>query len=71
MPKLVDALDANRYREIAHEAQLGGNLWLTLALAAQRGDKAAVEAVCGQIRTLTAATFGLVKKIGSEDGSNG
>ena len=71
MPKLVDALDVNRYREIAHDAQLGGNLWLSLALAAQRGDKAASEAACEQIRTLTTATFRLVKLLGCEDGSNG
>jgi hypothetical protein len=71
MPTVTDALDVNRYREIAHDAQLGANLWISVGLAAQRGDKAALDAACDQLRTLTRATFALVKKLGSEDGSNG
>jgi hypothetical protein len=71
MPTVTDALDSNRYREIGHEALLGANLWLTLCLAAERGDKAACNYACEQIRILTTATFALVKKLGNEDGSNG
>lgn len=70
-PTLVDALDVNRFREIGHEALLGANLWLSLCLAAERGDRPAALHACGQIRTLTAATFALVKKLGQEDGANG
>ena len=67
MPTVTDALDANRYRELVHEACLGANLWMSLVLAAERGDKAACNHACEQIRTLTAATFRLVKAIGSPD----
>jgi hypothetical protein len=71
MPEIVAALDANRYREIGHEALLGANLWLSLCLAAERGDKAATDHACEQIAILTRTTFALVKKLGSGDVSNG
>jgi hypothetical protein len=71
MPTVTDALDVNRFREIGHEALLGANLWLALCLAAERGDKPAVNHACEQIAILTKTTFALVKKLGQEDGSNG
>ena len=67
MPDIVQALDANRFREIGHDGLLGANLWLSLCLAAERGDKAAVRHACEQIRTLTRTTFSLVNGLGSED----
>lgn len=66
MPEIVRALDDNRYREIQHEALLGANLWLSLCLAAERGDKSATDEACRQIAILTKATFALVKALGSE-----
>lgn len=68
---VIGALDANRYREIGHEALLAANLWLSLCLAAERGDKAATNAACEQIRTLTKSTFALVKLLGSAEVANG
>ena len=67
MHEVVEALDQNRFREIGHEALLGGNLWLSLALAAERGDKFAVRHACEQIRVLTKTTFALVNGLGSDD----
>lgn len=68
---VIDALDDNRWREIRHEALLGANLWLALCLAAERGDRAATNHACEQIRTLTKATFALVKTLGSAEVANG
>ena len=62
---IIQVLDSNRYREIQRDALLGGNLWLTLALAAERGDNAAARAACEQIRALTRATFALVNQLGT------
>lgn len=66
MPTVTDALDVNRYREIGHEALLGANLWLSLCLAAERGDKAATIHACEQIATLTRSTLALVRRLGTE-----
>jgi hypothetical protein len=71
VPDIVAALDHNRFREIRGEALLAANLWLSLNLAADRGDRAAVATLGGQIRTLTIATLALVKRLGMEDVSNG
>lgn len=67
MPDLSAALDANRYREIGHESILACNLWLSLNLACERGDKAATLHAAEQIAILTRSTLALVKRLGSAD----
>jgi hypothetical protein len=66
MPEIADALDVNRYREIAHESILACNLWLALNLACERGDKVAAFHAAEQIAILTRTTLALVKKLGTE-----
>ena len=65
-PTIVDALDANRFREIRHESLLACNLWLALNLACERGDRPAAFHAAEQIATLTRTTLALVKKLGTE-----
>jgi hypothetical protein len=71
MPTVTDALDVNRFREIAHESILACNLWLSLNLACERGDRPAARHAAEQIAILTRTTIALVNKLGKEDGSNG
>jgi hypothetical protein len=66
MPAVSEALDVNRYREIAHESILACNLWLALNLACERGDRAAAFHAAEQIAILTRTTLALVKKLGTE-----
>jgi hypothetical protein len=66
MPNVADALDVNRFREIAHESILACNLWLSLNLACERGDRPAAFHAAEQIRTLTTTTLRLVKALGTE-----
>lgn len=67
MPNIADALDVNRYREIAHESILACNLWLSLNLACERGDKAAALRACEQIAILTRSTLALAKRLGNAE----
>lgn len=69
--RLADALDVNRYHEIAKNADLGVNFWASLELAARRGDVKAVRYHAQQVVVLTKATLALVKVLGSADGSDG
>jgi hypothetical protein len=71
MPTVVDALDANRFREIAHESILACNLWLALNLACERGDRTAARHAAEQIAILTRTTITLLNKLGKEDVANG
>jgi hypothetical protein len=66
MPNVVEALDVNRYREIAHESILACNLWLSLNLACERGDKVAAFHAAEKIAILTRTSLALVKKLGTE-----
>jgi hypothetical protein len=66
MPTVTDALDVNRFREIGHESILACNLWLSLNLACERGDRAAAFHAAEQIAILTRTTLALVKKLGTE-----
>jgi hypothetical protein len=66
MPTIADGLDVSRYREVAHESILACNLWLSLNLACERGDRAAAFHAAEQIAILTRTTLALVKKLGTE-----
>lgn len=66
-PTIIDALDVNRFREIKHESLLACNLWLSLNLACERGDRPAAWHAAEQIAILTRTTLALVKKLGKED----
>ena len=70
-PKIVDALDVNRYREIGHGALLACNLWLSLKLATERGDKVATLHAAEQIAVLTRSNLALVKRLGNPDPNDG
>jgi hypothetical protein len=71
MPTVTDALDVNRFREIAHESILACNLWLALNLACERGDRPAARHAAEQIAILTRKSIQLVNCLGKEDVSNG
>ena len=64
---IVDALDLNRYAEIASRSDLLANLWASACLAAQRGDFAALIYHCHQIQIVNKQAFALVKALGSRE----
>lgn len=67
MPKVSDALDLQRFDELARNADLGVNLWASLKLAAERGDNAVVKLNCQQIQILTRSVFALAKRLGEAE----
>lgn len=67
MPNIADALDLDRYSELARQADLGVNLWASLKLAAERGDDAVIKLNCQQIQILTRSTFALAKRLGQAE----
>lgn len=71
MPEIVDALDHNRFAEVQTRSILGANLWLSLNLAAQRGDADECKRLWEKIRTISVDTSDLLKRLGSLDVSNG
>ena len=71
MPEVQQALDGERWREIRHESILIANLWLKVAIAAERGDRFEAHQACAVIAKLTKATFALVKTLGSTEVADG
>lgn len=65
-PRVNDVLDDQRFREIQRESILIAGLWLSLALAAERHDKADCNHAGESIARLTKATFAMVKALGME-----
>ena len=70
-PTLIDALDVNRFRELKTESLLACNLWLSLNLACERGDRPAARHAAELIAALTKKSIQLVNCLGKEDVSDG
>ena len=66
MPKVSDALDVNRFRELRERTILAANLWLSLNLAAERGDAEEIKRLWEKIRTISVDASDLIKALGSE-----
>lgn len=66
MPNVADALDVNRFRELRTRSILGANLWLSLNLAAERGDAEEIKRLWEKIRTLSVDASDLIKALGTE-----
>lgn len=66
MSGITEVLDDQRFKEIQRESILIAGLWLSLALAAERHDKADCNHAGESIARLTKATFAMVKALGTE-----
>lgn len=66
MPEVQVSLDRQRWDAIRHDAMLIANLWLSVAIAAERGDRPSAFTACENIRKLNTKIFPLVKEVGTE-----
>lgn len=66
MAELKDALDHNRFQELCARSVLATNLWLSLNLAAMRGDAGACKDLWKSIRTVSVDAGDLLKALGTE-----
>jgi hypothetical protein len=65
--RLADALDFDRYAEIARLAALAASYWHSVALAADRGDVLTIRVHCHQVASVTREAFALVKTLGEPE----
>jgi hypothetical protein len=66
-PDLVDALDFNRFDEIARLAAFAASYLHSIALAADRGDVLTARVHCHQVASVTREAFALVKTLGEPE----
>ncbi len=66
-PSLTDALDCNRFDEIAELAERAASYWASIALAADRGERLTVTVHCKQVAAVTKEAFATVKELGSQE----
>jgi hypothetical protein len=64
---LIEALDLDRFAEIARQAMLAASYWQSIALAADRGDVLTIRVHCHQVRSVTVEAFAIVKSLGEPD----
>ena len=64
---IVEALDFDRFAEIARLAELASSYWCSIALAAGRGDVLTARVHCHQVAGVTREAFALVKTLGSPE----
>jgi hypothetical protein len=60
-PSLADALDCNRFDQIAELAERAASYWHSVALAADRGERLTVTVHCKQVAAVTREAFATVK----------
>jgi hypothetical protein len=65
MPDVTEALDHNRFDALQARSVLASNLWLSLNLAAQRGDADDCKRLWEKIRTVSVDASDLLKALGS------
>jgi len=66
---LVEALDFDRFAEIARLAALAASYWHSIALAAERGDILTTRVHAHQVRNVTVEAFAIVKTLGEPEPS--
>jgi hypothetical protein len=64
---LVEALDFDRFAEIARLAVLAASYWHSIALAADRGDVLTACVHAHQVRAVTVEALALVKSLGEPE----
>ena len=64
---LVQALDLDRFAEIARLAVLAASYWHSIQLAADRGDVLTIRVHAHQVGGVTREAFALVKTIGQPE----
>ena len=70
-PEIIGALDTERREEIARQAGLAANLWMSMKLAAARGDDDLMHGHIQQIRLVSKAVVDLLNLLGSEEAHDG
>lgn len=69
MPDITEALDHNRFQEIQTRCILAANLWMSLQLAAMRGDAPHCKEMWDKIRKVSVDASDILKALGSKEAS--
>jgi hypothetical protein len=67
LERRVAAVDRLRFGAIEELADLASSYWRSVAEAAARGERVAIEIHCRQVAAVTREAFGTVKALGTAD----